>query len=679
MFEREPQDLVPRKPGDLWTAAAAVTLAARILVSGSIYPWITPLTNAVLAILALAALWQGLLSKRSLGRLALIGLGLYMAGAVLSVPFSISPFGSLRWLVFESGSVLVVLVAAAGRRRIGWVLTAMVAAGVVSAAWAVRQKLGGFAVTLEQGELTEYARNTLLEGRAFGMTFSPDMLAACLGGLLPAGLSALVAARGKLGRPGPERTAALLALVSVFFLAAGIWLARSLGGWMAAGTGMAAWLFLIGRPLGVSAKKIKIFAASLVSAMAAGAVLIMLARGGHVLDTDDPNNPAFQRMENWRAGLKAAWEFPLTGAGGGKFGLAALKHRSVEGNEAKHAHNLFIETLAETGPLGAAGIMVISASFIMGAIRSVRKEEQREAIILSGIAAGGMVALAHSMIDYSFQTAEASTIFWVGLGALSARPGETDDEYKRRGPGLILAAVLLAALALVQAYCFQAARLKSKAGNLAREGKWAEAGQAARAAAKWDGRDEETWDLVARSVAVSARSPAEVEQAVRALEKAVSLNPRYPYYYRDLAFLKSRDDPEQAEALFRKAVELYPNGADLNLQLGRWLARRGQVQEAEKVLLHAGRCTRANSEELFELALLYGREGKTEKADDYLARAAKARPYQSSHAVAFARRLVEKDKKEEAGEFLMDWLQKTPGDEAVERLLYDLQGKGRTD
>lgn len=662
----------------------AFLVAARILVSGTIHPWAGYLGNAGLAALVVLVVVRrpGLL--RLPDRFGTAGLSVYFLAAILSIPFSLMPWASLRFFLFHLGDLLLFLaVISIGKKRLPLIGACLLAAGAVSAAFAVRQHLGGFALTLESEAVSDYARSTLAEARVFGLTFSPDMLAGTMAALLPIGLSFFVASRKKGGaEEGLKPSTAVLSGAALVLFATVLVLTRSMGGWMAATVGVMAWLVLMrarSERSGIPGSfRTIIIGAVLI--MIAGAALIVYLRGGHLFNFDYPHNPVVRRLDNWVTGLKVWLEFPVTGAGAGQHGLAALYHRSLAGNEAKHAHNVLVEVLAETGPLGLAGILLILGAFLRRGLMMLGPKKTNAGssnvgdvpdILKRGFMAGGICVVAHSMIDFDWQVTEVAAVFWVAWAAASV---EETDEVIEPPAGIFLAgykkwAVALALLSVLgaQIYYMRGAFLVGATMETAREGDWEKARAHADRAVAWDTTYDQIYGLMANAAIQKASvGQLALEEAEKALIRAVYLNPRYPFYWRDLGFLIGRKD--QAAGLYnlQKSVSLYPNSMALNLMLGRKLRELKRLDQARSTLEHAVECSRANGDALLELGFVYLELGRDDSAEQYLRRAGTARPHRGYRAVAFSRFLVEHDRADEALLVLENWLEKYPGDKVVE-------------
>lgn len=698
--ERERESAAADRPDFILTILAALLAATRLIVSGTIYPWTNHLLAAGFALLLI------LLAQRHPERLRLrdpwltAGLALYFAAALVSVPCSLQPALSWRFFLYHLGDLLLFLAIRIGApKTLRPLALALLAAGALSALFALRQRFGGFAATMQTENVTEFAQNILKEGRVFGFTFSPDMMAAILAGLIPLVLAFLVPAFRR--SRGGEKTMAWAGLAPaglLLLLAVVLVLTRSVGGYLAVGGGVMAYWLIRDRTRERPETRNRRLAVALILAgiFVAGAFGLMVARGGHLLDLDDPENPAGRRLDNWRTALRVVREFPLAGAGGGQYGLAMLYHRSLKGNEARHVHSAPLEVLAETGPLGLMGFLLVLLGFlrrvwVFHLSRASRSNDQTRGPAVAtappdpravrelqaGFLAGGIAVLLHSMIDFDWATPEVAALFWIAAAAADREAGE---ETAPAAPGLFssrpLRVAFFAGLALTAAVEFmqmQSARLRLDAVEAAREGKWPAARDLARRALRLSPASDDMYELLANAELTAApRDPQARKNAVADLHRAMALNPRYPYYHRDLAFIQKSDPDDRAGESLQKAVSLYPNSLDLNLLLGRRLREKGLTAKAKTVLDHAAACGFANGEVLFELGLLAAAEGKNAEAEQLLRRSVEALPLRGRRAVALAGFLMNQNRQAEAIQLLSDWVAKHPDDPAAAKELKKL-------
>jgi O-antigen ligase len=312
---------------------------------------------ALLAIVA-GALLDGRAGRPS--RLELWFLGA-LAGLLLwtvaSTSWSLDPTASVldaeRLLLYLATAAALVLLAGPESRP-ALLVGVLVAVAVLCVAGLADATVGDDpigAVTDDPGSEDRLAEPV---GYANGMA-----LLAAMGTLLAAGL-ALAAPRWPL-------RAACLALVPLFL--ATQYLTYSRGGWLALALGLFA---LLAVWIGPRDRRV-VIAVSAVLVVAVAVAGVALARS-FSSPTEVPATGAARlrtlsgssRTDYWRVALRTVEDEPVLGSGAGSYRRRWYQHRPVP-QPATDAHSLYLETLAELGPLGlvllltALGIPVAAA------------------------------------------------------------------------------------------------------------------------------------------------------------------------------------------------------------------------------------------------------------------------------------------------------------------------------
>ncbi len=102
------------------------------------------------------------------------------------------------------------------------------------------------------------------------------------------------------------------------------------------------------------------------------------------------------RLDTWESALDDARAHPAVGSGAGTFERWWLEHRDVP-LKVRDAHNLYVETLAELGPIGLAGLLFIVVLPLVAGVRA-----RRSPLVAPALA--GFVALAvHAGIDWDWE------------------------------------------------------------------------------------------------------------------------------------------------------------------------------------------------------------------------------------------------------------------------------------
>ncbi len=230
----------------------------------------------------------------------------------------------------------------------------------------------------------------------------------------------------------------------------------------AAGVGLAlgaaasaAFLAGIGPRVALSRRVSAVANAGLLAALIASIVLVVLALGGpsQIWSSftaqprevgGDLGERLFDlsgngRIDGWRVALDQAEEHALVGGGGGSYGRYWLAHRPIPGT-IRDAHSLYLESLAEYGPLGPALVVMLFAVPLGFAVRLRR-------VRLVPAAAGVLVVYAvHAAIDWDWEMPVLTLVALAGAAAIMASGEPRGDP---AGSGRRRVALLVLVLALV--------------------------------------------------------------------------------------------------------------------------------------------------------------------------------------------------------------------------------------
>jgi hypothetical protein len=250
------------------------------------------------------------------------------------------------------------------------------------------------------------------------------------------------------------------------------------------------------------------FAATLIAlpAFVAAAVLIRLGGPTEVYDSfkaapapthGDVSGRIFSlsgsnRADYWRVAWQVYEDHPALGAGAGTNSRSWLRERPVP-QPVQDAHSLYLETLAELGPIGLA-VLLVALAAPFGAPRSW----------WTPVAVAPYAAfLAHAAQDWDWELPAVT----VAALACGAAPITSSDG--RRLPRAV--AVVPAALCLLVVPAFLGNRAAAEAGSAYDRGSWRDAEDAARSARALQPWSPEPWRLLgeaqlAQGSLASARS-----------------------------------------------------------------------------------------------------------------------------------------------------------------------------
>jgi O-antigen ligase len=192
------------------------------------------------------------------------------------------------------------------------------------------------------------------------------------------------------------------------------------------------------------------------------------------------------RSEYWRVAWREIVAHPWLGGGAGSYERYWHLERRV-GYEARNAHNLYLETLAELGPLGLV-LLLAALAVPLAAVRAVRTQP---ATPLAAAAYGAF--LVHAAIDWDWQIPTVTLAgLLCGAGILVSARRETTG----RSPSLRLRAAILAlVLPFVAFAVVEQVGNSALAGSqsAAENGDIAEAVRLARRAQAWTPWSFEPW------------------------------------------------------------------------------------------------------------------------------------------------------------------------------------------
>jgi len=245
---------------------------------------------------------------------------------------------------------------------------------------------------------------------------------------------------------------------------------------------------------------------------------------------------AGDRTAYWRVAWQDARAHPLLGSGPGTFAREWLAHRPVA-TGAVNAHNLYLETLAELGPLG----LLLLVAVLAVPLAAVRDRPSP----LAAIAAGGYATfLVHAGLDWDWQM-PAVTAAGLLCGVCALRAGAARPA-RRAGHALPL--VLAAVVALGAAAAGVGNDAVAAAARSAQSGAWADAVRAARIAQRWQPWSAEPPRLLAELALAQGNDVRARELLAQALRR----DPNDAAAWTDL--LRAGAPAQRREALARLAV-----------------------------------------------------------------------------------------------------------------------------
>jgi O-Antigen ligase/Tetratricopeptide repeat len=268
---------------------------------------------------------------------------------------------------------------------------------------------------------------------------------------------------------------------------------------------------------------------------------------------------ASPRKTIWHTAWRDVEAHPLVGSGAGTFERFWLQHRT-SGGKVRDAHSLYLETLAELGPVGLLLLVVVLAMPVVAAIRVRRRR-------LVPLALAAYAAfLLHAGVDWDWEVpAVALAGLFCGASILLAArssAGRFRLSVTARGTGVVVA-VLLGAYALIGLLGNRALSAANAAADARRPAKEE---SHARDAMRWAPWSSEAQRLLAES----QYDRGNLAAARRTLRDALSQDPQDWELWFNLA--AASRGAERAAAL-RRAHELNPLSPELQ-DYESWLRGR---------------------------------------------------------------------------------------------------------
>ncbi|MEW6755922.1 MAG: O-antigen ligase family protein [Candidatus Latescibacterota bacterium] len=441
---------------------------------------------------------------------------------------------------------------------------------------------------------------------------NPNFVAHYLDLLIPLTAGLLVVRRD-------PRERGVLALL-LLFACAHMLLTGTRGGWVAVASGLLLFYLWVRRPGRWRSALVLVVVVGALLSPAAGLVLGSIRVGEATLydqlsrlgeRTVERALSVFERSDFSISQRRVVWsdtvdliaEHPWLGVGYGNYELALPAHRSIGRHRewqalmgtrtevAYHAHNEYLEVLAETGPVGLAAFLWLLGALLWSGYRRLREAAERaERLFVAGCLGGLAAVLVHAVFSFPLQD-PASAIHFYLLGALMVAYGGGTAGTEAHSRWLVDRSLGR----------WAAAALGTAAVALVAVGTWMGTCLVLGDYHYFDGQ----WKL----------EIAQPNRAVLAFEEAVAWRGHEFRYYHMLGLANlEAGRPAQAEQALRRSLELHPHNTGALRLLGRALLRRGRGAEAVPHLRHAAELAPLRSDTYEWLALSLRQEGRHAEA-----------------------------------------------------------------
>jgi O-antigen ligase len=388
-------------------------------------PGVATASNAAAVVVAIAWL-GGLRAHRSGGsamRLQLAALGVFVVWLALSLTWAERPGEGIGKLLYWMAAVAVFAIIATmdlDARQLRLLVAAYVAGAVISVLIGL---VGGIGPETGLSAITEQ------EGRLQGATGDPNYLAATI---VPA--LAMTAGLASTTRAGARRVALVGAMV---LLAIGLAATGSRGGLLAAVVAM-----LVALPVVRHGRAYVVVLIALVLGVGTLWFASTPDAWKHVTTTADAGHG---RGSLWRVAGRITADHPAVGVGLDQFQVHAPRYVRSAGKldyvaniaERPHVvHNVYLELLVETGPVGLLLLLGVAAGSLTACLRAARLSERQGDHAFAALSRSLFVAVIAALVASFFISDGTQFQLWallsLGPAALATALGRGRLEPSRR-------------------------------------------------------------------------------------------------------------------------------------------------------------------------------------------------------------------------------------------------------
>ncbi len=252
-----------------------------------------------------------------------------------------------------------------------------------------------------------------------------------------------------------------------------------------------------------------------------------------------------QRIPQWKVAWHEYVAHPWLGSGLGSYLRFWDEYRPIQ-TQVINVHNLYLETLAELGPLGLGLLLVALLAPLVAVLKARRRA------LVPAAAAAYVAFLAHAAVDWDWQmpAVTLAALFCAsGLLIAARRTPSSGAPLRARWRGVALGlVVVLGAFAFVGLRGNQAIAASQKAATATA---WAKSAAAARSARFWAPWSSQPWQLLGEAqAAVGNRAEARAS-----FEHALAKNRQDWSIWLDLALVSTGAERKRA---FEAAAKLNP-------------------------------------------------------------------------------------------------------------------------
>ncbi|MCM8767682.1 MAG: O-antigen ligase family protein [Candidatus Omnitrophica bacterium] len=281
------------------------------------------------------------------------------------------------------------------------------------------------------------------------------------------------------------------------------------------------------------------------------------------------------RMIYWKTSFKIIHLKPFLGIGPENFRYYFLKFKPPEGLEAVHAHNFLLETLVENGILG----LVLLSLFIWNLFIRI-SADKKEKILNTGIIYLLLSFILHNMVDFGFYDPSLGFLFFLFAG-LGIDENKNKIKSKRLTKFLLCLIIISTVFSIFKLIKFENSERIRKISK--EKFTFDEKLFLLEYAEKMYDKNFEVYFEKGNlyiNIWKLTKKEEYLDNAILSYKKSIYLNPFFIKGYRHLAYIYELiGDYKQAEKMYLKVLECYPNKKLYNLEISSFYKKIGNEEK----------------------------------------------------------------------------------------------------
>ncbi|MFN4226549.1 MAG: O-antigen ligase family protein [Candidatus Ratteibacteria bacterium] len=281
------------------------------------------------------------------------------------------------------------------------------------------------------------------------------------------------------------------------------------------------------------------------------------------------------RIIYWKSSFNIIQLKPFLGVGPENFRYYFLKFKTPEGLEAAHAHNFLIETLVENGILG----LVLLSLFIWNIFIRI-STDKKEKLLNIGIIYLLLSFILHNLVDFGFYDPSVGVLFFI-FAALGIDETKNDIRSKGLTKFLLCLIIIITGFSFLNLIRFENSeryRKKSERTSTIDEKLYL-----LECAERMYNKNFEIYfekgKLYTNMWQLTGKDEF-LQESISSYKKSVYLNPYLAKGYRHLAHIyEVVGNYQQAEKMFMKVLECYPNKKLYNLEISLFYKKIGNYEK----------------------------------------------------------------------------------------------------